>query len=45
MLGYARGNFGDGCLMNLQKTAARLVTLAVVGLAVLLGWFAWEHYT
>ncbi|MFG6203060.1 HlyD family efflux transporter periplasmic adaptor subunit [Pseudomonas retamae] len=24
---------------------ARLVTLAVVGLAIVLGWFAWEYYT
>ncbi|WP_408980987.1 biotin/lipoyl-binding protein [Pseudomonas sp. B21-040] len=31
--------------MSLKKTVAQLVTLAVVGLAVLLGWFAWEHYT
>ncbi|UVL43530.1 HlyD family secretion protein [Pseudomonas sp. B21-040] len=29
----------------MKKTVAQLVTLAVVGLAVLLGWFAWEHYT
>jgi len=31
--------------MSLKKTVAQLVTLAVVGLAVLLGWFAWDHYT
>ncbi|WP_253426736.1 HlyD family secretion protein [Pseudomonas sp. GGS8] len=29
----------------MKKTVAQLVTLAVVGLAVLLGWFAWDHYT
>lgn len=44
-MGVRRGKFGDGCLMNLRKSVARLVTLAVVGLAVLLGWFAWDHYT
>ncbi|WP_412548168.1 biotin/lipoyl-binding protein [Pseudomonas sp. PDM10] len=31
--------------MNLKRTVSQLVTLAVVGLALLLGWFAWEHYT
>ncbi|MNQ33353.1 p-hydroxybenzoic acid efflux pump subunit AaeA [compost metagenome] len=31
--------------MSVKKNVGQLVTLAVVGLAVLLGWFAWEHYT
>ncbi|WP_085727195.1 HlyD family secretion protein [Pseudomonas sp. R37(2017)] len=31
--------------MNLKRTVSQLVTLAVVGLALLLGWFAWEYYT
>ncbi|WP_095144169.1 HlyD family secretion protein [Pseudomonas sp. Irchel s3b6] len=31
--------------MTVNKIVAQLVTLVVVGLAVLLGWFAWEHYT
>ncbi|WP_425524300.1 biotin/lipoyl-binding protein [Pseudomonas moorei] len=31
--------------MNLKKTVAQLVTLSAVGLAVVLGWFAWDHYT
>lgn len=31
--------------MSVKKTVAQLVTLVVVGLALLLGWFAWEHYT
>jgi multidrug resistance efflux pump len=31
--------------MSLKKAVAQLLTLVIVGLAVLLGWFAWEHYT
>lgn len=31
--------------MNLKKTLARSITLIVVALALVLGWFAWEHYT
>lgn len=28
-----------------KKIVAQLVTVVVVGLAVVLGWFAWDHYT
>ena len=28
----------------MKKILARLVTVAVVWLAFVLGWFAWEHY-
>ena len=31
--------------MNFKKLAATLITLLVVALAFILGWFAWEHYT
>ncbi|POA19679.1 HlyD family secretion protein [Pseudomonas sp. FW300-N1A1] len=31
--------------MTAKRIVAQLVTLVVVALAVLLGWFAWEHYT
>ncbi len=31
--------------MTLKKSFAQLLTLSVVMLALVLGWFAWEHYT
>jgi len=31
--------------MTLKKLIPQLITLAVVVLALVLGWFAWEHYT
>ncbi|AVO59409.1 HlyD family efflux transporter periplasmic adaptor subunit [Pseudomonas chlororaphis] len=31
--------------MNLKNTLARSITLVAVVLALVLGWFAWEHYT
>jgi RND family efflux transporter MFP subunit len=31
--------------MNIKQVAAPLITLAVLALALVLGWFAWEHYT